>query len=239
MNIIIEGYEGVKVLRDDLLPGGTKSLILDSELDISVNEWVYASPVYGGLQIALSHWCKNNNKRATIFCAKRNKIHSNTKECIDLGANLVQIPYGYLANIQSKAKHYCLETNAKQIPFGFNTDNAKDIIANRMKAIIKKLGKEPDEIWCAIGSGVLVEGIIKGTNTAKIFGVQVGKEYNIGMNKFLKGFERLNVIPYHKPFEKDSDLIPPFKSTYNYDAKAWDYCLSKKGGGEIFFWNVY
>lgn len=239
MSIAIEVYNGINVLRDDLLPGGSKSLILDSELDTAVNEWVYASPVYGGLQIALSHWCKNNNKKATIFCAKRNELHSNTQICIDLGANVIQIPDGYLNNIKGKANKYCIENNAKQIPFGLNTETARNIISNRIQEIIKKLGKEPDEIWCAIGSGVLAEGIIRGTKTAKIFGVQVGKEYKLGMSMFLDGFDRLTVIQYPKPFDKPSDITPPFKSTQNYDAKAWEYCISQKGSGDILFWNVY
>jgi hypothetical protein len=239
VNITIESHEGVSVLRDDLLPGGTKSLILDSELDNTINEWVYASPVYGGLQVALSHWCRIHNKKATIFCAKRNKIHENTQTCIDLGASVIEIPFGYLSNIQSKANNYCKETNSKQIPFGLNTETARNTISNRVQEIIKKLGKEPTEIWCAVGSGVLVEGIIRGTKTAKIFGVQVGKEYKLGMNIFSEGFDRLTIIPHHKSFDKNSDVIPPFKSTQNYDAKAWEMCVSQKGSGDILFWNVY
>jgi hypothetical protein len=237
--INIEKYDNINVLRDDLLKGGTKSVILNNLLDKSINEWVYASPVYGGLQIALSHWCKSNNKKATIFCAERNELHENTKLCADLGANIIQIPYGYLSNIKSKANEYCKQNNAQQIPFGLDTEMSRDIISNRMKDIIKIIGKEPNEIWCAVGSGVLVEGIIRGTKTAKIYGVQVGKEYNIGINKFTDGFDRLTILKYPKSFDKNSDIIPPFKSTQNYDAKAWEYCINKKGDGEILFWNVY
>ena len=48
-------------------------------------------------------------------------------------------------------------------------EESKNLIANRTKEIISKLGYEPDEIWCALGSGVLMEGIIRGTTTSLSF----------------------------------------------------------------------
>ena len=117
MSIFIEKYEnqnGIYVLRDDLLPGGTKSILIDSlvhevhDYD-NVNEIVYASPCYGGFQIALSIFCKNNNKKATIFCAKRKVRHPNTETCVQNGANVVEVPYGYLSVVEKYAREYVRE----------------------------------------------------------------------------------------------------------------------------------
>uniref|UniRef100_A0A6C0I1S0 Tryptophan synthase beta chain-like PALP domain-containing protein n=1 Tax=viral metagenome TaxID=1070528 RepID=A0A6C0I1S0_9ZZZZ len=138
MSITIEKYEnqnGIYVLRDDLLPGGTKSILLDSIIKRGamppsdpqlqggvlppsdpqmnggamtpfVNEFVYASPCYGGFQIALSIFCKNNNKKATIFCAQRKIRHPNTEICIKNGANVIEVPYGYLSVVEKHAREY-------------------------------------------------------------------------------------------------------------------------------------
>jgi hypothetical protein len=73
-----------------------------------IKEYVYASPVYGGFQIAISIFCKNNNIKATIFCAKRTKQHANTLKCIEHGANVVEVPYGYLSVVEKKAIEYCI-----------------------------------------------------------------------------------------------------------------------------------
>lgn len=229
--ITIEEFKGIKVLRDDLLPGGTKSILMDSIIG-DKEEYVYASPVYGGFQIALSSYCKQVGKKATIFCAKRKNKHSNTKKCLELGANVIEVPYGYLSVIEKRARDYCYgKNNSQKLVFGAKEDSNIDLIAKRTKEVINYLGYEPEEIWCAIGSGTLVKGIIKGTSKSIINGVQVGAEYK-------ESHERLNKLIYHKSFDKESKEKTPFNSTPNYDLKALEYCLKYKKTNNVLFWNV-
>ena len=101
--ITIEQHKGVNVLRDDLLTGGTKSILIPSIIGDDL-EYVYASPVYGGFQIALSAYCQSVNKKATIFCAKRKEMHPNTLKCIEYGAKVVEVPYGYLTVVEKHAE---------------------------------------------------------------------------------------------------------------------------------------
>lgn len=233
----IEQYYGINVLRDDLLPGGTKSIILPNikpilePNKIYSNEYVYATPVYGGFQIALSIYCKQNNIKATIFCAKRAKRHENTQRCIDEGAKVIEIPHGYLTVVEKASRHYCEQMNAHKIVFGAKNESNIKALSVYVKAVINSLGKEPDEIWCAVGSGMLVESILKGTTSAKIHGVMVGSAYQ-------NTHERLTLHRYHKTFEKPSIIHAPFPSMPNYDLKAWEYCSIKSRGDSVLFWNV-
>lgn len=229
--MIIEKHNGVNVLRDDLLPGGTKSILMEHILDKRYEEYVYASPVYGAFQIALAIWCKNNGKKATIFCAKRAKQHPNTKVCRKYGANVVEVDYGYLNVVTKRAIDYSKEKNACRLEFGADTEEAKDIISNRMKEVIEMIG-EPKEIWCPIGSGTLVKSILDATTTAKVIGVAVGAECTIR-------HPRLLVIKHHLAFDKPSRSQCPFPSVKNYDLKAWEYCMKYKKNEDVFFWNVY
>ncbi len=233
-NITIEKHNGVFVLRDDLLQGGTKSILMDDLLDPTKDEYIYASPVYGAFQIALSIYCINHFKTATIFCAKRNELHPNTIICKENGANIIEVPYGYLSNIESKAHEYLkLRPNAQKLMFGARNEQAKDLIAERMREIIRVLGVVPDSIWCAIGSGTLVEGILRGTTTSKVNGVSVGAAY--------ENFDdRLTIYKYPKKFEWINKYPCPFKSMPNYDLKAWESCMINKRPDEVtLFWNVY
>lgn len=228
--IKIEQHKGVNVLRDDLLTGGTKSILMPSIIGDDL-EYVYASPVYGGFQIALSAYCQSVNKKATIFCAKRKEMHPNTLKCIEYGAKVVEVPYGYLTVVEKHAKDYCLLTGAKKLKFGANEPENKILIGNRMRNVISQLGNEPDEIWCAIGSGTLVDSILLATETAKIYGVQVGAEYT-------NTHERLTVLKYPKSFDKLSKFNEGFPSMPNYDLKAFELCIKHKQSKNVLFWNV-
>ena len=296
MSIVIEKYKnqhGIYVLRDDLLPGGTKSILIDSLLvnHHHVNELVYASPCYGGFQIALSIYCKNNNKKATIFCAKRKIRHPNTEICIQNGANVVEVPYGYLSVVEKHAREYLREPRFHHTPslqtkgiilgaggvlvgglaplvplkiaFGANSPENITIIASRAKRVIESFtniyGKPPDEIWCAVGSGTLISGIIQAVaemqgaqcltpncqapcskesegSPLKIYGVQVGKEFNGSQ------FSNVTILVYPKPFEYASKLKIDFPSMPNYDLKAFELCLEHNENShhnkKVLFWNV-
>jgi len=242
MSITIETYNGLFVLRDDLLPGGTKSILMREIVGLQeeVNEFVYASPVYGGFQIALSAYCQGSGKKATIFCAKRNTLHPNTLKCLEYGAKVIQVPYGYLTVVEKHARLYCQgKPNVEKIIFGAGTAENQKLITQRTLDVFKQLGKEPDEIWCAVGSGTLISGISAACKTAKVYGVQVGAEFIPP-----KGCKNIEMIKYEKPFDKPSKFKAPFPSVANYDLKAYEKCvehMNKTVSKDkcILFWNVY
>ena len=70
---IVEMHEGIYVVRDDLLEGGSKTRFIQSLVrDFPGNEMVYgSSPATGYAQIALARVCSNFNKKCTLFMAKR------------------------------------------------------------------------------------------------------------------------------------------------------------------------
>ena len=67
----------------------------------------------------------------------------------------------------------------------------------------------------------------------KITGVCVGAEFKgeVGRNTLL--------VKYPAPFERPARFSAPFKTSRNYDLKAWEVCLKRKGEGLVLFWNVF
>ena len=211
------------IVRDDLM-GGTKMVCMPWIEEDGVEEYVYASPVYGGFQISLA---THFGKRATIFCAKRNFLHPNTVKCKELGATVVEVPYGYMSVVEKAAREYADKPRCKKIVFG-----AKEYIEPIRSHVINVMSqyKDVDEIWCAVGSGTLVTAICEACPTIQVYGVCVGGEVNIS-------FHNLHLIKYPKPFEYESKQKAPFPSMPNYDLKAYEICL-QKSKGRVLFWNV-
>lgn len=227
--VVQEVRSGVFVVRDDLIMGGTKRCYADM-LIAGHREVVYASPAYGGAQIAIAHAAREVGAEATIFVAKRLLPHARTLEAKAAGAKIVQVPHGYLTNVQSKANAYCRATGAKLLPFGLETPLAFDAIANRAAAVAAKVGRL-DEVWSVGGSGVLTRGLQIGLSATKFFVVQVGRELRV------RDVANAKVIVCPIPFEKNATHLPPFPSCSNYDAKGWSY-FEKLGSGRRLFWNV-
>jgi threonine synthase len=231
--MVLESYNSVTVLRDDLLPGGTKSVFLPKLLEPGFDSYVYASPAYGGFQIALAAVCRAAGKQAVVFTADRKVPHTNTVKAKNEGARVFMVRAGYLNVVQARAKEFCRNNNAQYLEFGANYPAAIEAIAGRMRAVTKQLGREPQRIVCALGSGTLLKGIIEGTDYARVTAVQVGKPYFEALP------ERVNIITYPKPFEYETKAHCPFPSMANYDRKAWEYVKRYAGREDVLFWNVY
>lgn len=220
--VIIE-HEGILVVRDDLLPGGTKRRVLSVLFD-EHEEYVYASPVYGYAQVALAITARDHGKRATIFCAKRQQRYFRTTQAEVLGATIHEVPHGYLTVVKAKARAYCEQTGAKLMPFGLDDER----VINALAEVAQRLPVEPTEVWSVCGSGVLTRALQRAWPAAKVYGVQVGMKPDAG---------RAQVFLAPEKFDQGAEQPPPFPSTHNYDAKAWRFIKTHAAPGAL-FWNV-
>jgi len=220
----VSEHNGILVVRDDDVPGGTKARVLPSLLAGLPREYVYASPVYGYAQIALAYTAAALGKRATIFCARRTRWHARTVEAHRAGARIVEVPVGYLSVVQARARAYCAITQAAYLPFGFDTP----AFCVALAAVAAQVPYTPHEVWAVAGSGVLVRALQHAWPAATVYAIQVGATPRIGAARLQKAPER---------FEQDARVPPPFPSCSNYDAKAWRFVRAQATPGAL-FWNV-
>lgn len=100
----VEKHEGVWVVRDDRLPGGTKSRIFKRLMDLKTEaEFVYAGPAIGLAQVALAVAAYQACRQATIFVAKRAEQSFRTKQAHNFGARVIEVAPGYLNVVQARA----------------------------------------------------------------------------------------------------------------------------------------
>lgn len=220
----IEERHGLFVLRDDLLPGGTKRRVVHLLITNGDREVVYASPAFGYAQIALAYAGQDVGVAVTIFTAKRKFLHSCTQEAKNAGAKIVLVPYGYLSNVQAKAQAYARLVAARYIPFGFDCP----VIARALTALAEELPIEPCEVWTVAGSGTLSRALQNAWPCARVYAVQIGAPVAAGRAVLLRAPE---------PFEKKAKNPPPFPSCSTYDAKAWQFIKRQASPGAL-FWNV-
>lgn len=223
---VIEQHEGILVVRDDLLPGGTKMRALLPMMERqTAAEFVYASPAQGYAQVALAHCARLLGCRATIFTAARKVPHPLTQAAADAGAAVVPVPVGYLTVVQARARAYAAEREAHLVPFGVDDNQALEAVARAAVAT----GVQPREVWTAAGSGVLTRALQRAWPQARFVAVVVGRqECDTG---------RARRIVHPLPFERAARVRPPFPSAPGYDAKVWEYARAEAGPGAL-FWNV-
>ncbi|SOC47726.1 pyridoxal-phosphate dependent enzyme [Rhizobium subbaraonis] len=220
-------HDGIHVVRDDLIEGGTKVRYLVHLFD-DAEEVVYATPAEGGAQTALAWAARELGKKATLFVAKRKQPHPRALMAKALGATVWQVSPGYLTVVQARAREYCEATGAMLAPFGVDMPEAIDAIATAARST----GVEPDEVWCASGSGVLARGLAKAWPNARRHVVQVGRELSAAD---VAG-ATIHVSAYE--FGQACKARPPFPSDPHYDAKAWEIAKARRGPGLVVAWNV-
>lgn len=220
---IVQQHGHITVVREDLLAGGTKTRYL-IQLFEQHDEVVYATPAYGGAQVALAYCAQLSGKRATLFVAKRAQPHGRTLMAARYGAKVYQVPNGYLNVVQARAKRYCADTGAYYLTFGADMPEAIAAIAQAAATI----RGDYDQVWCAAGSGTLIRGLQGGIQASSFHAVQVGRDPHVGNAAIHK---------HRLAFEQESRALCPFPSCPNYDRKAWELCAAQSEG-RVLFWNA-
>jgi hypothetical protein len=221
----IDTVGSIRVVRDDLIAGGTKARALPALLT-DADEFVYASPVYGYAQIALAHTCARLAKRATVFCAQRKTWHPLTLRAASAGAKIVEVAGGYLTVVTARARDYARARGAKLLPFGLDAPEFVNALAD---AVSLAPLDHVYEVWSVAASGTMTRALQSVWPAADFHCVLVGTaKGDAGKAKLYRAPER---------FEQDAQLRPPFPSCPNYDAKAWRFVRAHASPGAV-FWNV-
>ena len=233
----IEKHNGIYVLRDDLLPGGSKSRFLPYLIK-GAKEVVFGGPFCGGAPLCLAVLGNSLGIKITLFYAKRKILHRNQRIALENNATIYQVPFGYMTNVQSKAKKYARDHGALFLPLGFDTPLASEPFIKDMKDINQKEGPF-DEVWVAVGSGMLARCLALGFPESKIKGVVVGLKSRNSKQNYPKNVE---ILDCGYEFHQDCKSVPPFTSSENYDAKAWELLMKERQKysreKKILFWNV-
>ena len=223
------------VVRDDLLEGGSKIRFLPC-LVAGADEVVFGGPFCGGAPVALSVLGRRSGRRVSLFYARRAVLSPRQERCRANGAVLHEVYPGYMTCVQAKARAYAAQAGALFLPLGFDVPAAEDPFVAVMRRVRRRLGGDPDEVWCCAGSGMLARCLSRAFPDSVIHAVAVGLASRHEAQEFGR-----NVV-MHKcayKFEQKTNALAPFPSCGHYDRKAWEVMERERGRGKsVLFWNV-
>lgn len=217
------------VVRDDLLPGGTKvRALLALGVPGPAEEWCYASPSWGYAQLALALAGRAAGARVRLFVPERRQLSTPTLAARDAGARLVLVPAGRLSVVQARARDYCALTGATLAPFGLELPGMEAALLDAA-APVAAAHPDPPEVWVAAGSGMLARVLARAWPAAQVVAVAVGASPRLPAGaRLLRAAE---------PFEQPAREAPPVPSAANYDAKVWGPWHRQAAAGSL-WWNV-
>jgi len=171
--------------------------------------------------------------KITLFYAKRKELHARQKAALRNGATIYQVPFGYMTNVQAKAKAYAAEHGALFLPLGFDVPEASAPFVAHMRHVRSLVG-HIDQVWCATGSGMLARCLGQAFAGIPVYGVRVGLESRNSKQNFPSN---VRLLTSRYDFAQQTKATAPFPSCGNYDRKAWELA-QVHGKGRILFWNV-
>lgn len=234
---VIINYEGIDVVRDDLLNYGSKIRFVDKFIqETTANEIVFGCcPATGYAQISLPVVAEKYGKKVILFMAKRNpeNYHEYQKRGMGLGAIYEWVNMGMLSVTKSRAKKYVAEDPENRMEFPIGLEHPT-VVASIIKVARNALSKKlPSEIWSVGSSGTISRGLQLAFPEIPVNVVSVGHKMNereIGRAKYYR-----SEYQFDKAI-KESEM-PPFPSAPTYDAKAWKFVKEHAKEGAL-FWNV-
>lgn len=222
---VVERHDRFWVVRDDLIPGGTKQIVLRQLLpELNETHFVYTASVFGKGGAALAFACAELGYKATLFMAKSPLQMPWVEEVKKLGFKIIWTDNMPVAEIEPMAWQFAHLNDAFCLPLGF----ASEQFEHHLQDYARRLPFEPKEIWCPIVSGTMASSLEQAFPDAKIKGVSVVKNHDY------RGFG--DVMFAAEKYVRPAASPPPYPSWPYSDAKVWRFA-KKQGADDAVIWN--
>jgi len=228
----IHTYGRVMVVRDDLLPYGSKTRCLDALLSSlpDVKEVVFGSVSATGLGgIALADACKRHKKRCVLFMAKRSlsALTPHQREMRRLGAVIKWVPNGMLSVTEKRARDYATKDTNRRLLLPLGLEHP--VVVAAMMKTAQSLNVKPKVVVSSASSGTLNRALQLAFPRAKVVMVPSGHSPDER--------QQGRAVVANKPYNTrvPDNALPPFPSVATWDAMAWVVAQRYSG---CLFWNI-
>jgi hypothetical protein len=233
----IDDQTKINVFQDGVLTGGTKQRALIPLLQSLMpryNEFVYAGHIIGYAYTAIAYGCWLLGAKSTSFVQGTTKTTSYQR-AIHYGGEVRKYNQS-LEYVRNIAETYTAgKPNAYIFPLGFSFPAYEEMLSNALRISLPPR-IEPQRLWVIAGSGTLLQVFGKLWPNTELLAVLVGK--NIWEDQFdPQIWKRITIYKAPQRYGARTELLPPYASVSNYDAKIWQFVL-KHGQDGDYIWNV-
>lgn len=188
----------------------------------------YAAPRFGHAAMAIAAVCNDIGHRAVFFAPASKKItgHQAIVRTYDADLRFARIPA--MPTLNAWIKKWAKDKGYIHLPMGLM--DVPMVTANLVwwfDQYSQKYG-EPEQAWCAVSTGTMLRAMLIAWPECDVQGVAVARNIKEGE----KG--RARIVSYKREFYKQADVTPPFSTTLNYDAKAYEHMLRHGRDGALF-----
>lgn len=213
------------VVRDDLIPGGTKQVVLRAMLpELQDKHFVYTASVYGKGGAALAFACAELGYQCTLFMAKSAFQPAWLEAVKQTGARIIWTDAIPVTEIEPMAWQFALQNDALCLPLGFDSEQ----FHTHLMAYAQRLPFQPKELWAPIVSGTMAHALESAFPDAAFKGVSVVKNHDY------HGFGQVYQAP--EKYARGAAIPPSYPAWAFSDAKVWRF-VKKHGADDAVIWN--
>ncbi len=237
------------VVREDLLPGGTKQRavlpFLERMQQAGYVKFVYASPFAGFAQVALAYAASLLQAPCTVFAERtpgQRQKHAFTSLAESYGAKIVLVKSLQEAEILSEA-YASRSSSSYKIPLGFDCEVYRGLMFSQLERqwqlVCAQLPQLPKTLWISVGSGVLTQIFVRLLpESVRLHGLDVHvlttDDPRIAA---IRQNPRITLFSASAPFAEAARVLPKIPSNLHYDAKLWEVIGQHGQEGDV-WWNV-
>jgi hypothetical protein len=241
---------GITIVRDDLLPGGTKQRACGSFLEdmmrLGKRHFIYASPFAGFAQVALAYVSQMLDVSCTLFCERDQRFEDDRLHPFSLlaqsyGASVILVES--LAKAQEKTFALSrIDSQSMQIPLGFDCPEFRIHLEKRISESVAQIEDEVghlDTIWMPIGSGTLMRSFLNALPERikfKCVNVRILETSDVRIET-IRNNPRVQYFEAPMTFHTEAQDLPSIPSNIFYDAKLWAFIKKDAQLGDL-WWNV-
>ncbi|MBL4588714.1 MAG: hypothetical protein JKY11_01370 [Alphaproteobacteria bacterium] len=221
---ILDHHNDYKVVREDLIAGGTKRRALSEWLPtLDLAHFSYTGSVFGYGAYALALTCHDLGYDCSIYISKNNYT-ALWAEHINQIANVTWTAPAPLSLLKEQITTKYPE--AYFLEAGFPNDSFEQALIN----VFKNNKPDAKRVWISAVSATMARAMAKAWSDIEIQVVCCAKHH---------GELPKNITPYYAPekYHQKAKILPPYPSAVHIDAKIWQFVEQHGRQGDI-IWNL-